>query len=98
MVRIQIPYHLQNLSGAGSEVELDLSGPLTVKDVIRALEARYPMLKGAVLDHENGARRPKIRFFACGEDVSHEPDEFVLPEAVSEGREPLMIVGAISGG
>ena len=98
MIRVALPYHLQNLAKTDREVQVKVLGAITVLAVIRSLEARYPMLRGAVLEHGTGKRRPLIRFFACGEDVSTEVDQQLLPEQVCSGKEPLMIVGAIAGG
>lgn len=98
MVRIQLPYHLQNLAKVGAEVEIDLRPPHTQRGLIAALEARYPTLRSAIVDVHTGKRRPLIRFFACQEDVSHLSLDAALPAAVMEGKEVFMIVGAISGG
>lgn len=98
MVRVQLPYHLQNLAGVGPEVELPVPDPPTQRGLIAALEQRYPTLRSAIIDVHNGKRRPLIRFFACQEDVSHWPLDSALPAPVIEGQEVFMIVGAISGG
>lgn len=98
MVRVIIPYQLQTLAHTNAEVQLDIEGPLTIRSILAALETRFPMLKGAVLDHETRKRRPLIRFFACTRDLSHEPLDTPLPEAVATGNEPFLIVGAIAGG
>ena len=98
MIRVQIPYHLQTLARCGKEVELEVPPPLTVQSAVAALEARYPMLCGTVIDRYSGQRRPKVRFFACAKDISLQPLDHPLPAPVSEGAEPLLIVGAISGG
>lgn len=98
MVRVQIPFHLQTLAHCDKEVQVKVEGPVSVLSVIRALESRYPMLAGAIIDHNTGQRRPKIRFFACGEDVSLESLDRQLPEKVATGHDPLMVIGAISGG
>lgn len=97
-VRVQIPFHLQTLAHCNKEIELAVEDAVSVASIVRALEARYPMLSGTVLDHYTGQRQPKIRFFACGEDVSLLPLETELPPDIANGNEPLMIVGAISGG
>ena len=97
-VRVQIPFHLQTLAHCEKELELTVEEAISVASVIHALETRYPMLSGTVLDHYTGQRQPKIRFFACGEDVSLLPLETELPQDIANGKEPLMIVGAISGG
>lgn len=98
MVRIALPFHLQTLAQCDKEVQVEVEGPVSVLTAIRALEARYPMLSGAIIDHYTGERRPKVRFFACAEDVSLRPLNTELPPAVAAGQEPLMVVGAISGG
>ena len=98
MIRVIIPFQLQVLAHADAEVKIDVAGPVTVTSIIRALESRYPMFCGAILDHESGKRRPLLRFFACGEDVSHGAGDEPLPEAISAGREPFIILGAIAGG
>jgi molybdopterin synthase sulfur carrier subunit len=97
-VRVVLPYHLRNLAGVGSEIEIEVDGPVTVATVVDAIEARYPMLLGTIRDHATKQRRPFLRFFACEEDLSHEPIDSALPDAVAEGKEPLLIVGAIAGG
>lgn len=98
MIRIKIPHHLRVLAGVGAELELDLEGPATLSSVLDALEERYPALRGTVRDHLTQQRRPFLRFFACGQDLSHEPPDAPLPEAVASGTEPLIIIGAIAGG
>jgi len=98
MIRVWLPAHLQNLARAGREVELEVVGPVTQRSVLDALEARYPMLSGTIRDHVTQQRRPFVRFFACGEDLSHESPDAPLPEAVASGKEPFMMVGAIAGG
>ncbi len=98
MIRVAIPSQLQNLARVGSEVKLKPKGKVTLASVLDALEAQYPMLRGTIRDHETKKRRPLIRFFACGEDLSHEPPETPLPDAVVSGTEPLLIIGAIAGG
>ena len=97
-VRVVLPYHLRNLAHVGSEIELEVAGPVSVRSVVDAIEARYPMLLGTIRDHGTKQRRPFLRFFACEEDLSHDPPDAALPEAVVEGKEPLLIVGAIAGG
>jgi hypothetical protein len=89
---------LQNLARAGREVEVEVKGPVTLRSVLDALEACYPMLRGTIRDHVTQQRRPFVRFFACGEDISHESPDAPLPEAIALGAEPLMLVGAIAGG
>jgi molybdopterin synthase sulfur carrier subunit len=98
MIRVWLPAHLQNLARAGREVEVEVAGPVTVRSALDALEAEYPMLRGTIRDHVTQQRRPFVRFFACGEDISHESPDLPLPEAVAVGAEPLMLVGAIAGG
>ena len=98
MIRVVLPHHLRTLARVGDEVQLELNGSITVKSVLDALEARYPMLRGTIRDHETQKRRPMVRFFVCGEDVSHDPADTVLPEAISKGEEPFIIMGAIAGG
>lgn len=98
MIRIILPFHLRNLAHVGSEVSLEISGPITQRSVLDALEARYPMLCGAIRDHESKQRRPFLRYFACEEDLSLESPDAPLPEAVASGKEPFMVIGAIAGG
>jgi len=98
MIRVVIPYHLQTLAKAEAEITVDVEGDVTLRSVVDALEARYPVLRGTIRDHGTLERRPFLRFFACREDWSHEPPETVLPAEVASGREPLLIVGAIAGG
>ena len=98
MIRIVLPQHLRTLARVGDEVELEVEGPATQRAVLDALEARYPMLRGTIRGHANQRRRPFVRFFACEQDLSHQPPDEPLPEAVVEGREPLLVVGAMAGG
>ena len=98
MIRVVLPFHLRNLARVDGEVEIDVASPVTVRAILDALEARYPVLRGTVRDHDTLKRRPFIRFFACKEDWSLEPPEKPLPEAVVNGAEPLLIVGAMAGG
>ena len=97
-IRVTLPYHLRNLARVEGEVALEVAGQVSVRSVLDALEARYPTLRGTIRDHGTLKRRAFIRFFACGEDLSLEPVEAELPKAVAEGREPLMVVGAMAGG
>jgi hypothetical protein len=97
-VRVTLPYHLRNLARVEGEVSLEVQGPVSVRSVLDALEARHPMLRGTIRDHDTLRRRAFVRFFACGEDLSLDPAEAELPKAVVEGREPLMVVGAMAGG
>jgi molybdopterin synthase sulfur carrier subunit len=98
LIRVQIPYHLRNLAGVKGDVELELPPPVTIRTVLDALEARYPQLRGTIRDYDTGQRRPFLRFFACAEDLSLQSVDEPLPDAVAEGREPLLIIGAIAGG
>ena len=98
MIRIELPAHLRTLAQVGSEVEIEVAGQPTLRSVLDALEARYPMLRGTIRDHVTQQRRPFVRFFACEEDLSHASPDAALPDAVATGAEPLMIVGAIAGG
>ena len=98
MIRVILPPHLRTLAKVGTEVQLELEGPATQRSVLEALEARYPMLQGTIRDHVTKQRRPFLRFFACEEDLSHEPPDAPLPEAVATGKEPFVVLGAIAGG
>lgn len=98
MIRVVLPYHLRTLARVEDEARIDVAGPVTVRSVLDALEARYPVLRGAIRDHGTMKRRPFIRFFACEEDYSLEPPDTKLPDAVAGGREPLLIIGAMAGG
>src|SRR5438477_3720472 len=98
MIRVVLPYHLRNLAHVGTEVILEVEGPITLRSVIDALEARYPMLRGTIRDHGTLQRRPFLRFFAAQEDLSHESPDAPLPGGVASGKEPLLIIGAIAGG
>jgi molybdopterin synthase sulfur carrier subunit len=98
MIRVVLPQHLRTLAHVGSEVELEVEGRITQRSVLDALEARYPMLRGTIRDHVTQQRRPFLRFFACEEDLSHEPPDTPLPDAVVSGAEPFLIIGAIAGG
>ena len=98
MIRVVLPQHLRTLARVGSEVELEVPGPVTVAAVLDTLEARYPMLQGTLRHHVTRQRRPFVRFFACAEDLSQAPPDAPLPEAVARGAEPLLVVGAMSGG
>ena len=98
MIRVTLPAHLRKLAQVEGEVKLDVDGQVTQRSVLDALEARYPMLRGTIRDHVTQRRRAFVRFFACGEDLSHEPSDARLPDAVATGVQPFMIVGAIAGG
>ena len=97
-VRVKLPTHLRRLAQVDGEVSLAVDGPVTLAAVLDALEARHPVLRGAVRDHATHRRRAFVRFFACEQDLSHEPPDEPLPAAVAEGREPLLVVGAMAGG
>jgi hypothetical protein len=98
MIRVELPYHLRNLARVDGEVRLEVPAPVTVQAVLDALETRYPVLCGTIRDHGTLKRRPFIRFFACKEDVSLEPPDMALPEAIVNGSEPFLVVGAMAGG
>ena len=98
MIRIALPHHLRKLAGVGAEVELEIAAPVTQRAILDALEARYPMLRGTIREHETLRRRPLLRFFACETDISLDPPDTPLPEAIASGREPFLIVGAVAGG
>lgn len=98
MVRLTLPFHLQNLARCDAEVQLEVADPVTVEAILDALEARYPMLKGTVRDHVTKKRRAFLRFFCCGEDISMDPTDRPLPQDIVDGTQPFMIVGAIAGG
>ena len=97
-IRVALPYHLRNLAHVGSEVTLEVEGPITQRSVLDALEARYPMLRGTIRDYGTLQRRPFLRFFACEQDLSHESPDAPLPEEVASGKEPFLVIGAIAGG
>ena len=98
MIRVMLPYHLRTLARVEGEVEVGTDGPATQMALLDALEASYPVLRGTIRNHGAPGRRPWLRFFACGEDLSHEAPESALPDAVTTGAEPFLIVGAIAGG
>ena len=98
MIRVELPNHLRTLAHVGREVTLEVASPVTLRSVLDALEARYPMLRGTIRDHVTLERRAFLRFFACEEDLSHESPDAPLPEAVASGKEPLLVIGAIAGG
>lgn len=98
MIRVLLPHHLRTLAQVGAEVQIDVEGQPTQRSVLDALEARYPMLRGTIRDHGTLQRRPFLRFFACEEDLSHEPPDAPLPDAIASGKEPFIIIGAIAGG
>jgi molybdopterin converting factor small subunit len=98
MIRVVLPAHLRALARVDGEVKLDVHGPATVRSVLDALDARYPMLRGTIRDQVTHRRRAFVRFFACEQDLSHEPPDTPLPEAVATGAEPFLVVGAMAGG
>jgi hypothetical protein len=98
MIRVTLPQHLRTLANVGREVQIEVGAPITQRAVLDAIEARYPMLRGTIRDQASGERRAFIRFFACGQDWSHEPADAPLPDAVVKGDEPFMVVGAMAGG
>ncbi len=98
MIQVVLPAHLRTLARVDSDVELDVQGQVTLRAVLDALEARYPMLRGTIRDHVTQERRPFLRFFVCQEDWSHESPDAPLPSPVATGKEPFLIVGAIAGG
>jgi len=98
MIRVVLPQHLRTLARLEGEVQIEVEGPVTQRSILDALEARYPMLCGTMRDHVTLKRRPFIRFFACQEDMSHEPADAPLPDAVANGAEPFLVIGAIAGG
>src|SRR5690348_8808046 len=98
MIRVVLPFHLRNLAQVGSEITLEVAPPITQRSVLDALEASYPMLRGAIRDHDTLQRRAFLRFFACQEDLSHESPDAALPDDVISGKEPFMVIGAIAGG
>lgn len=98
MIRIVLPHHLQTLAGCDREITISVDGRPTQRAVLDALEARYPMLRGTVREHVTLKRRPRVRFFAGGEDITHEPADEELPAPVATGEEPFMIIGAVAGG
>ncbi len=98
MIRVVLPQHLRTLARVDGEVALAVDAPVTTRSVLDALEARYPMLRGTIRDHATGRRRPLVRFFACEEDVTHDPPDTPLPAPIAEGAEAFYVVGAIAGG
>ena len=97
-IRVELPQHLRTLAQVGREVELEVEGAITQRSVLDALEKRYPVLCGTIRDHDTQKRRAFLRFFACGEDLSHESPDTPLPETVASGKEPFLVIGAIAGG
>ena len=98
MIRVQLPYHLRTLAQVDGDVNLQVDGPVTITTVLNALEVRYPVLRGTIRFHDSEKRRPWLRFFACGQDLSHDPPDGPLPDPVVQGAEPYLIIGAIAGG
>jgi molybdopterin synthase sulfur carrier subunit len=98
MIRLELPAHLRTLAQVDGEVEIDVENEATQRSVLDALEACYPMLRGTIRDHISQQRRPFLRFFACGTDLSHQPPDVPLPDAVASGAEPFLIIGALAGG
>lgn len=97
-VVVEIPFHLRTLAQVDGALQLEVGEPVTLRSVLDAIEASYPVLRGTIRDHTTLQRRPFLRFFACGEDLSHQAPDAPLPESVAAGREPLLIIGAIAGG
>lgn len=97
-IQIQIPYHLRTLAHVDADIALDVPAPVTLRAALDALEAAYPMLRGTIRDHDTLARRPFLRFFACQQDISLDSPDAPLPAAIADGKEPLLIIGAIAGG
>lgn len=98
MIRVVLPQHLRTLARVGSEVQVNVPGPVTLRSILDAIETEYPMLQGTIRDHTTQQRRPFLRFFACGEDLSHESPDAPVPPQVVAGAEPFLIIGAIAGG
>ncbi len=98
MIRVVLPPHLRTLARVDGEVKLDVAGKATQRSILNALEAGYPMLRGTIRDHVTQQRRPFVRFFACEQDVSHEPPDAPVPDAIAIGAQPFLVVGAIAGG
>jgi sulfur-carrier protein len=98
MIRVVLPPHLRALAHLDGEAELELNGRVTQRAVLDAVEAKYPMLRGTIRDHATQLRRPMVRFFVCGEDLSHESPDALLPDQIAKGAEPFLIIGAIAGG
>lgn len=98
MIRVVLPFHLQTLAGCDREVAITVKGPVTQQCILDALEARFPMLKGTIREHVSMKRRPRVRFYADGRDITHDPPDAELPRAIATGEKPFMIVGAVAGG
>ena len=98
MIRVAMPAHLRTLAGVNGDVTLEIEGEVTRRSVLDALEKQYPMLRGTIREHVSGERRPFLRFFACGEDITHQSPDDPLPEEIASGAEPFYVIGAIAGG
>ncbi|MFN8441310.1 MAG: MoaD/ThiS family protein [Caldilineaceae bacterium] len=98
MIRVKLPHHLRNLARVNGELEVEVAPPVTQRAILDAVEAKYPVLVGTIRDRDSQQRRSLVRFFACGEDLSHESPDAILPEAVSNGKETFIVVGAMAGG
>ena len=98
MIRVVMPAHLRTLAGVSGDVTVDVNGEVTRRSILDALETKYPMLRGTILEHVSGERRPFLRFFACGEDVTHQSPDDPLPQEIASGTEPFYVIGAIAGG
>jgi len=98
MIRVELPHHLRTLAGVGAEVQFDIAAPVTQRAILEAIEARYPMLRGTIREHGTLKRRPLLRFFACERDISLEPPDDPVPDAVAAGTEPFLIIGSVAGG
>ena len=98
MIRVVLPHHLRTLARVGDEAHVDLNGLATVKAILDELETKYPMLRGTIREHVSGERRPFLRFFACGEDITHNSPDDPLPQEIASGAEPFYVIGAIAGG
>jgi sulfur-carrier protein len=98
MIRVVLPPHLRTLAHVGNEAAIEVTGPVTLRAVLDELENRYPMLRGTIRDHGTLQRRPFLRYFACEQDLSHDPPDTLLPDAIASGAEPFIVLGAIAGG
>ena len=98
MIRVAMPAHLRTLAGVSGDVTLDIEGDVTRRSILDALERQYPMLRGTIREHVSGERRPFLRFFACGEDITHNSPDDPLPQEIASGKEPFYVIGAIAGG
>jgi sulfur-carrier protein len=98
MIRVELPQHLRTLARVGPEVEIPVSGAVTLGSVLDALESSYPVLRGTIRDHITLKRRPFLRFYACEQDLSHDPPDTLLPDAIARGKEPFLVIGALAGG